>query len=634
MRPLLIAVLVVVTGPPEGWGQSYSLRFSGTRDRMVWTPTFPGWRFSTPVTLAAAGDTTAQLSMNASASLTSQLDRRGHVWQESAGIRTSVTYPILGPRASIGVNASMRSRNAGLQRQRTRSQSFGFRFGYQPLAGSEGVFRNLRFNVVPGVISARRASPVNPDSLIEESGLQYTGSMNTSPAFEVGGRKLTTNLSLSKTDNTLEINKSRSESLRMSAGYTLPGDVRTGFSLGESRSQAGVSRPVFDGSKASVAAELAERRNTSLSSSLSFKLLGFDMRGNQSWSKGLNTNTANAEEDVGNRFYARDRKNEKWDLSGNASGRLSETLVGSLKLGWSTNDERRLPVTLSSGASFRDPTDDRENQNLDLGGSLNWQLDKEHTINLSASTRMNRSDNPGAPHQDRDLFNRNLSLSLRGARPSGLRYNSSLSSNLSRRVNLDASRAAANQRNLNIRLSMGTNYERHELQVSHTFQISARRTIFDFDRQLSPDAVDRRSEIHRSWGMTHKVQRSLLNSLSLSTSYSYKADDSGTLLTEEDAQIVEGENSDHSANFNMSYRPAEGASISMSYSVRLRRQWRVLYGRDEVERDRVARHPHETLRLNLNYQPAGQTGLTSSFSRSRQRSGTFDRMNLKLTRSF
>ena len=105
-------------------------------------------------------------------------------------------------------------------------------------------------------------------------------------------------------------------------------------------------------------------------------------------------------------------------------------------------------------------------------------------------------------------------------------------------------------------------------------------------------------------------------------------------MTEEDAQIVEGENSDHSANFNMSYRPAEGASISMSYSVRLRRQWRVLYGRDEVERDRVARHPHETLRLNLNYQPAGQTGLTSSFSRSRQRSGTFDRMNLTLTRSF
>ena len=634
MRPLLIAVLVVVAAPPEGWGQSYSLRFSGTGDRMVWTPTFPGWRFSTPVTLAAAGDTTAQLSMNASASLTSQLDRRGHVWQESAGIRTSVTYPILGPRASIGVNASMRSRNAGLQRQRTRSQTIGFRFGYQPLAGSDGAFRNLRFNVVPGVISARRASPVNPDSLIEESGLQYTGSLSTSPSFEIGGRKLTTNLSLSKRDNTLEINKSRSEGLRMSAAYTLPGDARTSLSLSESRSQSGVSRPVFDGSKASVAAELLEGRNTSLSSSLSFKVFGFDVRGKQSWSRGLNTNTANAEEDAGPRFFARDRKNEKWNLGGNASGRLSESLVGSLKLGWSTNDERRLPVTLSTGAAYRDPTDDRENQNLDLGGSLNWQLDQDHKITLSASTRMNRFDNPGKPDQDRDLFNRNLSLTLGGARPSGLRYNSSLSSSLSHRINLHASRAGDNQRNLNLRLSLGTNYERHELKVSHSFQISARRTIFDFDRQLSPDAVDRRSEIHRSWGMTHKIQRSLLNSLSLSTNYSYKADDLGTLLTEEDAQIVEGENSDHAAGFNMSYRPAEGVSLTMSYSVRLRRQWKVLYGRDEVERDLSSRHPHETLRLLLNYTPAGQTGLPSSFSRSRQRSGTFDRMSLTLTRSF
>ena len=134
--------------------------------------------------------------------------------------------------------------------------------------------------------------------------------------------------------------------------------------------------------------------------------------------------------------------------------------------------------------------------------------------------------------------------------------------------------------------------------------------------------------------MTHKIQRSLLNSLSLSTNYSYKADDLGTLLTEEDAQIVEGENSDHAAGLNMSYRPADGVSLTMSYSVRLRRQWKVLYGRDEVERDLSSRHPHETLRLLLNYKPAGQTGLTSSFSRSRQRSGTFDRMSLTLTRSF
>lgn len=632
---LLLAVVAVAALPLDGWSESYSLRFSKTANRLTWTPKFPSWSLRAPVTLAAAGDTTAQLRMNASASLNSWLDTRGHIWQESGSIRTTVQYPILGPRASIGVNAGMSSRNAGLQRQRTRSQSIGFRFEYRPLTGSEGVFENLRVNVVPGVISARRASPVNPDSLIEETGLQYNGSLNTSPSFEVGGRKLNTTLSVNKRDNTLAISKSRSESVRMTAGYTLPGSVRTSLSLNETRSQSGVSRPVGAGREASVAAELNERRGTSLSSSLSFKLFGFDVKGNQSWSEGSNTNTANAVDDPRNRFFAKDRTNEKWNLGGRASGRLSESLVGSMNLEWSLTDERRLPVLLASGRIFRDPEDDRENRILKVGGSLDWQLGEDHSIKLSASSRMNRLDNPGDPAQDRDQYNRAVSVSLRGDRPSGLRYNTTLSSNLAHRINLHASRAGDNQRNRDLRLSMGTNYERMEMQVSHQFEISARRTIFDFDRELHPDAVDRRSDIRRSWAMRHSVRRALLGSLSLNTSYNYAAYDLGTLLVEEDSQIVEAENNDHSAGLGMSYRPAEGVSMTMNYSVRLRRTWNVRYLRDGVERTRSSRNPHRTLRFNLNYSPTGSaTSVSTYISRSRQSGGTFDNLSVTLTRTF
>ena len=634
MRLLLTAVLAVAALAAEGWSQSYSLRFSRSANRLTWTPTFPGWTFSAPVALAAAGDSTALLRMSASASMNSWLDRRGRIWQESASIRTNVQYPILGPRASVRINAGTSSRNAGLQRQRTRNQSIGFGFEYRPLTGGEGVFRNLRFNVVPGVISARRASPVDPDVLIEETGLQYTGSLNTSPSFEVGGRKLNTSLSVSKADNTLDINKSRSERLRLSAGYTLPGNVRTNLALNESRSQYGVSRPVGEGDQASVAAELSENRSTGLSSSLSFKLFGFDVKGNQSWSQGSNTNTANAVDDPRNRFRARDRKSERWNLGGTASGRLSESLVGNGKVRWSTTDERRLPVLLSSGTVFRDPEDDRENQDLEIGGSLNWQLEPDHTITVSASTHMHRLDNPGDPGQDRDTFNRALSLSLRGDRPSGLRYNSTLTSNVFHQINLHASRAGRNKRVRNLRLSMGTSYERMQLQVSHRFDISARRTIFDFDRQLHPDPVDRRSDIRRSWGMRHSVKRSFLSSLSLSTNYNYSADDQGTLLPEENSQIVESESNDHSASFGMNYRPAEGVTVTMNYSIRLRRRWDDLYERAGVDRDPSFRNRHRNLRFSFNYSPAGSTSLSSYWSRSRQRSGTFDTLSVTLSRTF
>ena len=159
-----------------------------------------------------------------------------------------------------------------------------------------------------GATAGQRANPGNTASVIQGTGLQYTGPMSTSPDFTLFGGRLTTSLSLGKTDNTLETNKSRSENLRASSAYTFPGDVRTNLSFSESRSETGVTRSSADTAKA----ELSKRRNRSLSASLTTKIHGFNVRSSQSWSEGLNTNTANADNDPRNRFYARDRESERW----------------------------------------------------------------------------------------------------------------------------------------------------------------------------------------------------------------------------------------------------------------------------------------------------------------------------------
>lgn len=616
-------------------GEAYSLGFSRRADRLTWRPTFPSWSFATPVTLSASRDSTAMLRLNASATMSAILDQRDdrNNWTESATINTSLLYPILGPRASVGITANMSSRNATLLQQKTRSQTISFRFQYSPLANRDGRFESLRFSVVPGAITARRASPVNPDSVIEETGLQYTGSLSTSPDFSLAGRKLSTSVSLNKADNTLQNNKSRSESLRLSAGYSLPGDVRTNASFSEQRSQTGVTRSAIDSADTAVVAELSERRNTSVNTSMTFKALGYNVSGSQSWSKGLNTNTANADADPRNRYFARDRENEGWNVSASLDGRLVGGLTGRAHVTWAATDDRRLPVALATGAVYRDPTDDRQDRDLTTGGSLDWQLDGGRQIVLSGSARMNRVDNPGAPEQDRDSYNEVTSLSYRGARASGLRYDLTLTSTTAHRINLAAVRAAESQRNQELRLSANTSYERLATSISHNFEISARRTIFDFDRQVYT-LIDRRSNIRRGWSMRHRLQRPLSETLQLNATYSFSADDFGTLIVEDERQIVEQDNTDHSVSAGVNYRPSEALSFGASYSFRLDRQWALSYGRSESSRELAFRNAHRNLAANLDYRPSGYTGFSARASRSRQRSGTFDDLSITLSRTF
>lgn len=638
VRTFIPALAVLVLLPIVCESQTYSLNFSQRSNRTTWRPTFPGWNLRAPVSLAAAGDSTAMMRFNASASMTAILDQRDgrNNWRENASVRTSILYPVLGSRASVGINANMSVRNASLLNQKTRNQTISFRFQYKPLAGGTGRFREMRFDVVPGVITARRASPVNPDSTIEESGLQYNASMNVAPAFEIGGERLTTSMSASKSDNTLKSNKNRNESVRASTSYNLPGDVRASASVSENRSQQGVTRAVvdsFDGmADTLVAAEISERRSTRVGSSMSFAVFGFDVSGSQGWSQSVNTNTANEDADPRNRFFGRDRETDNWDFQSSIKGRLPAGVLGSLTTNYSTTDERRRPVRLSTGAIFRDPTDDREESNFLLRGSLDWQV-KDHTLTWSSSVRMVRIDNPGDPSQDRDSYNGFVTLGFRGMRESGLRYDLSLSSSSTQRTNIAASRSAENQENRDLRLSANTGYERLETTISHNFEISARRTIFDFDEDVGSNFADRRSNIRRGWSMRHTLRRRVFDDLHLNGSYAFSIDDFGTLLVEDGNQIVEEDNTDHRLKFGMSYRPDPRLSLGTNFTYRLDRRWDYTYFGGGSERDLTSRNVHRNLVTTLDYLPDGYTGVRARFSRSKQRSGTFDDLTITLSRT-
>jgi hypothetical protein len=135
--------------------------------------------------------------------------------------------------------------------------------------------------------------------------------------------------------------------------------------------------------------------------------------------------------------------------------------------------------------------------------------------------------------------------------------------------------------------------------------------------------------------MNHSVRRKFLSHLSLNTRYAYTADDFGTLIVENGAQIVEEDNSNHSIRFGMTYTPSADYSTSVNYSYRLDREWQHEYVNFEEMRLQI-RDPnrHRTLSMNLNYNPVGSDNkLTLRGSRSRQRSGTFDSINATYTRT-
>ena len=638
----LAALLLLVLLAAESSADNYSLGFSSASNRMSWTPSFPRWSFAIPVTLAATDDTTSMLRVSTSASLRSSMNRRNgrNTWQDAASLSANVNYPILGPKGSIGFNASMSARTSTLVRQRIRNQTFGLNFSYRPFARSKGLFSSLRANVTPGVITASRASRVNLDSTITEQGIRYNASMSVSPKVDLFDERLGGSLSLRKNDNTLKASKSKGESIGLSTSYKLFSEVQTSVSFSESRSQNGLTRAVIteddiDGEverDTTVAAELSKSFSRSVNTSFSFDVVGFDIKASQKWRETKNQNTANADDDPRNRFFARDRQSDAWNFDMSASGKLPAGVVASSSLACNFSDERRLPVQLDDGRIFRDTTDDREDRGVLVSGALAWQFIDDHSLTLRGSARSNRDDSPAAPEQNRDSVSRNASVSYRGRFENGMSLSTSLSSNKSHRVNLDATRSGDNSRSSDLRLAINTSYERFETDISHSFDISARRTIFDFDRQLNISVLDRRSNIRRGWSMRHTVRRSLLERIKVNANFRYSADDFGVLLVGNNAQIVEEDNADFSLGTGMSYRASTSLTLGMSYSYRLDRQWSLNYTATGVERELERRNPHRNMSTSVDYRPTGSTNVSARASRSRQRSGDFDSFSVNISR--
>ncbi len=602
----LLVLMVVLAAAKGAMGESYSLNFSKSSDRLSWQPSLPSMNWAFPVALSSGADS---MRISLSTDLGYTLDQRDglSVWQDNASVRSSINYPILGPRASIGVQASASSRSSTLQKQKIRSQSYGFRFQYNPLQA--GPFRSLSTSVTPGAITARRASRAKIDSTIEEKGVQYNASLRVSPELSVKGEKLNSSLSVSKRDNTLKNNKDRNESLSMSLGYTFPYELRTNLSLSQNRSEQGVTRAKISETveeelvqrDTAVVAELSLSEGTNLSSDLSFKVGRFDINGRVGFNESRSTNTANADNDPRNQFFAKGLENRKWNLSTSVSGKLLDWLTSSASFKYDDDDRRRLAVELPGGESFRDSTDDRESSDMSLSGRLGWQFSESHSMELSSQARTGRSENPGATEQNRDTFDSNARLKYRGKFASGFDLDAELANTYSHKVNLDVRSASDNSRNKELKLNVGTRYERLGASFTHSFDISARRTIFDFDRLLYRRPESRKSNIRRGWGMSHGVQRRFFDALQLSGRYAYTAEDFGLLVVEDQSQLVKEEDGDHTLSGGLSYNLAKSVSLGSNYSYRLDRQWTYDYRQGQEERLQNRCSRHRTLGMNLNY---------------------------------
>lgn len=635
----LVFVALLLAGNAPVQGQQYSLRFSKSSSRMTWDPQLPSWNYSVPVRLSAAGDSTSKLRLTTSASMRFILDQRNYTWQENASVSTSVNYPILGPKATIGIGANMSVNNAALTKQKIRNQTFNFRFQYSPL--QEGRFKSLRVNVTPGLITASRANRADLSSTFEERGIQYNASMRVSPDVELADKKLSNSFSLSKTDNTLKSNKNRSESFNTNLGYTWFEDVRTTLTLSESRSQRGITWSKVDEEEVDgevvrdtvVAIDTQDTRNTTVSSSLNFKLGGFDLRTSSSYRENVRSNTASSVENTGNRWFASNRESNSWSFDSSISGKLTDELVGNSSVSFDASDARFLPVRLSSGGLFRDPSSDLGERDLVVKGSLDWQLAEKHSLRASSRVAIQRKENPGASEQNRDTYRNTSSLSYDGTMKSGLKLGIRLDNSFSHQVNLHVTRSSDNSRNRDLGLKFDTRYERLGINFSHNFSISAKRTIYDFDRQISPGETERRSNIRRGWSMAHSLRREFFDHIQLNTRYTYTADDFGKLITESQAQIVEEDRGDHKVSFGMSYSPSTLLSTSVNYSYSFDRRWQHEYENFQEARLLSSRRKSRNLSLSLNYNPSDVTKLSLRGSRSRQRSGTFDSFNVSYSRT-
>ncbi len=654
MKPVLWHVSWLVLAAWAAADAQYSLNFSRSSTRTSWKHRLPSWNYSTPVLFSAVEDSTSKLTITASANMGFTLDDRsgGKSWQDNASGRTSINYPILGPKATISLGASMNTSNRTLQKQKTHRRSFNFGFRSKPL--SSGPFKSLSTSLTPSLISATRATRANLDSTIEEAGIRYNASLRVSPDVEIAGKKLNNSISLSKIDDTLEHNKDRSERLSGNVSYTFPGEVRVGLSMSENRSQKGFTRRAISAAVAGeavlrdtvVSAELSETRGTSVSSNIEFDLGRFKIKNRASYSQNERTNTANAVQDLDNRFFGTDRLGENFSWDASLSGKLVEKLVLNTSVRFKGSNVRRLAVwvpdtslcdshfTRSADGTCRDPSSDLGDRNLFLNGSLNWPLSDVHSLRLATFGEIKRSENPGDPKQDRDTFNNSVTLSYDATLRSGTKLNVDLKNSFLHRVNMHATRAGDNSRNRDISLNIGTNYQRLGASFSHRFSVSARRTIYDFDRQVNRRESSRKSNIRRGWSMGHSLRRKVFDDLSLNTRYNYSADDDGTLILENGAQIVEEENARYSIQFGMTYSPSSGYSAGASYAYKLSRKWDYDYSTLPQSRSLNRSNKHRTLSANFNYKPVGSDNkLILRGSRNHQRSGTFNSLTVTYTRS-
>lgn len=637
----LLAVLAwAAVGADRASGQQYGLRFSKSVGRMRWDHSLPALSYAVPVRLSAAGDSTSMLRITASGSLSSTLDERssGRIWQDIASVSSSVNYPILGPRASIGIGAAMSVRNATLTRQKIRNQTLNFRFQYSPF--TRGRLNSLRVNVTPGIIHASRANRANLDSTFTERGVQYSASLRMTPELSLRGQKLNPSLSLGKTDNTLKSNRNRSDDFSTGMGYTWPGQVVTKLNLSESRSQVGAPRSVvterISGGAVvrdtNMAVELSASRNTRVSGQADFKVAGFEVRNVASYGENLRTNTASKDLDLDNDYYGKDHESRNWNLETSASGKLSQRLVGRTSVRYGTQDQRFLPVRLAGVEIFRDTSSDLAKRSLFLNGSLDWQLSERQVVKGAASVEVERGKNPGAPELDRDTHRNTTSVTYEGSLRSGMQLRVTLERSFGHKVNLDATHSSDNARNRDLGLNLDTRYERLGCSLSHTFGVSAKRTVYDFDRELNPTTTGRQSSIRRGWSTTHSLRRSFFAHLQMSARYSYRAEDFGRLLVENEVQVVDEDDSDHNTSLGMTYSLGSLFTTSVNYTYRLDRQWQYDYAGAREDRYLVARRPTRTLSLSIGYNPSPATRLSFQGSRSRQQR-TFDSFSVSYSRS-
>ncbi len=638
--------------------QQYSLNFSSSSTRTQWRHRLPSWQYRVPVRLSSVADSSSKLNITSSASLGFTLDNRNgkKTWQDNASIGSTINYPILGPKATIGIGANMSLRSATLQKQKLRNQTFNFRFKYKPF--DNGRFDNLTINVTPGIITKTRDSRANLDSTITEKGIQYNASLRVSPDLKIKGKKLGNSLSFTKRDNTLKNNKDRSEGFSSSGNYTFPGKIRVSTNFSESRSELGVTRSVitdledrgdgFTVRDTTVSAEISESRSTNFSTTIDFNIGRFKIKNNVSMGNSSRTNTAAAQQDIGNRYFGTDRESNRWNWQSEISGKLIESIVANSKMRLENSDQRNLGVQVFdvsrcakqfvklSGNICRDPSSDLSNSRTFLNTSLTWTINEKNSIRITSWTDLKQSQNPGASDQNRDTFSNSFSLRYDGTLAEESRINLEIRTSFLHRINLAASRSASNSRNRDIVLDAGTNYERMGVSFSHSFSISAKRTIFDFDRQINRRNSSRESNIRRGWSMNHTVNRRLMSYLRLNGRYTYSADDFGTLIVENGSQIVEEDNNRHSIGIGLSYSPTVGFSMSTNYSFLLDRRWDHEYINSQQLRiqDLGRRNRNRSFSTNITYNPQDSSNkLTLRGSRSRQRSGTFNSFNVTYSRA-